>query len=135
MPVISLREYVARICNYVVALEPVMLLAVLAYANVLDTPDDKDRNHDGEVEHITKPALVVIDLYAVHRFVITGICVASKALGDHYYSNAFYAKVGGVSTAELDALELELVMLLDWRLQCPYAEIIRYWKALETLDD
>lgn len=31
-----------------------------------------------------------------------------------HHSNAFYAKVGGVSTAELNRLELELLFLLDF---------------------
>jgi hypothetical protein len=32
-----------------------------------------------------------------------------------HYNNAFYARVGGVSNAELNRLELELLFLLDFR--------------------
>ncbi|MCO5565197.1 hypothetical protein L7F22_018870 [Adiantum nelumboides] len=35
----------------------------------------------------------------------------------NYYNNAYYAKVGGVSTAEMNRLELEFVFTLGFRLQ------------------
>lgn len=52
----------------------------------------------------------------VHRLVLTGVLLSAKFLDDHYYNNAFYAKVGGVSTAELNRLELEMLQLLGFRL-------------------
>lgn len=127
VPVISLQDYMLRICNYVVAIEPIMLLAVLAYAHYLD-PQEIPKGQ-GQQEDCRK-VLLVIDLYTVHRFVMTSVCIASKALGDHYYSNSFYAKVGGISTLELNALELELVTLLDWRLQCSREDLQKYWSLL-----
>ncbi|CAL1406894.1 unnamed protein product [Linum trigynum] len=50
----------------------------------------------------------------VHRLLVTSILVASKMLDDVHQSNAFYAKVGGVSNAELNKLEMELLILLDY---------------------
>ncbi|KAL5797818.1 hypothetical protein ACOSQ2_002638 [Xanthoceras sorbifolium] len=40
--------------------------------------------------------------------------VASKMMDDVHYNNAFYARVGGVSNAELNKLELEVLFLLDF---------------------
>lgn len=50
----------------------------------------------------------------VHRLLVTCVMVASKVLDDVHYNNAFYARVGGVSNAELNRLELELLFLLDF---------------------
>ncbi|KAL6143855.1 hypothetical protein ACLB2K_054550 [Fragaria x ananassa] len=50
----------------------------------------------------------------VHRLLVTSIMVASKMLDDVHYNNAFYAKVGGVSNAELNRLEVEFLFLLDF---------------------
>lgn len=59
----------------------------------------------------------------VHRLVLTGVLLAAKFLDDHYYNNAFYAKVGGVSTAELNRLEMEMLQLLGFRLLVPCEEL------------
>lgn len=147
IPSIGLGDYLQRICNYVIALEPPMILAVLAYAHILDPPadestfcddgdarnchewGDESREHDPKLE---KLPLLRIDPFTVHRFVIASITLASKALGDHYYSNAFYAKVGGVSTRELNHLELDLALLLDWRLQVSKDTLQRIWLQLNA---
>ncbi|ERN12729.1 cyclin-U1-1 [Amborella trichopoda] len=50
----------------------------------------------------------------VHRLLVTSLMVASKVLDDVHYNNAFYARVGGVSNAELNRLELEMLFLLDF---------------------
>ncbi|XP_014500042.1 cyclin-U1-1 [Vigna radiata var. radiata] len=51
----------------------------------------------------------------VHRLLVTSVMVASKMLDDEHYNNGVYARVGGVSNAELNKLELELLFLLDFR--------------------
>mmetsp|Transcript_25583 Transcript_25583/g.21925 ORF Transcript_25583/g.21925 Transcript_25583/m.21925 type:complete len:127 (+) Transcript_25583:72-452(+) len=38
----------------------------------------------------------------VHRLVLTALTIAAKFHDDIYYSNAFYARVGGVSVSELN---------------------------------
>lgn len=52
----------------------------------------------------------------VHRLVLTTVLLATKYTDDHYFNNAFFAKVGGVSVVELNRLELEGLRLLDYRL-------------------
>ncbi|XP_050205997.1 cyclin-U1-1 [Mercurialis annua] len=59
------------------------------------------------------PDSLVVSLN-VHRLLVTSVMVASKMLDDVHYNNAFYAKVGGVSNAELNKLEIELLFLLDF---------------------
>jgi hypothetical protein len=52
----------------------------------------------------------------VHRLLLTGVLISAKFLDDRYFNNAFYAKVGGVTTVELNRLELEMLQLLDFQL-------------------
>jgi len=71
-----------------------------------------------------------IDSYNVHRLVIAGITVASKFFSDVFYTNARYAKVGGLAVHELNQLELHFLLLTDFRLTIPLAEIQQYGDQL-----
>eukprot|EP00250_Pteridium_aquilinum_P011618 c20197_g1_i1 orf=448-1200(-) len=53
----------------------------------------------------------------VHRLLIISVMVATKLLDDVHYNNAFYARVGGISNAELNNLEVDFLFRLDFRLQ------------------
>lgn len=67
-----------------------------------------------------------IDSYNVHRLVIAGITVASKFFSDVFYTNSRYAKVGGLPPHELNQLELQFLLLNDFRLTIPLEEMQRY---------
>lgn len=51
-----------------------------------------------------------------HRLLIACVLVAAKFLEDVCFDNAYYAKIGGVSTTELNKLELKLLFSLNFRL-------------------
>jgi hypothetical protein len=72
----------------------------------------------------------VIDSYNVHRLVIAGVTVASKFFSDVFYTNSRYAKVGGLPQAELNQLELQFLLLNDFRLTVAPAEMQRYGEQL-----
>lgn len=61
-----------------------------------------------------------------HRLLITAMVLAAKNHDDTYYSNAFYAKVGGVPCAELNSLELRFLMTLGWRIHVAPEEYAMY---------
>ncbi|RNF17490.1 CYC2-like cyclin 6 [Trypanosoma conorhini] len=50
----------------------------------------------------------------VHRLMITAVLVSAKLRDDTYYTNTYYASLGGISTAELNGLELEFLKIIDW---------------------
>lgn len=52
----------------------------------------------------------------IHRLLVTSVMLSAKFFDDVYYSNAYYAKVGGVRTNELNALETLFLKLIEWRL-------------------
>ncbi|XP_010508257.1 PREDICTED: cyclin-U4-1 [Camelina sativa] len=57
-----------------------------------------------------------INSFNVHRLLITSVMVAAKFLDDLYYNNAYYAKVGGISTKEMNFLELDFLFGLGFEL-------------------
>lgn len=98
-PNISLSDYLRRIVKYT-SIEKSCLLILLIY-----------------IDRVCElhPHFIVSSL-TVHRFLITAVTVSSKALSDSYCTNSHYAKVGGISTQEINALELEFLTLIDWHL-------------------
>ncbi|XP_065860070.1 cyclin-U4-1 [Euphorbia lathyris] len=57
-----------------------------------------------------------IDSFNVHRLLITSVMVAAKFMDDMYYNNAYYAKVGGISTIEMNYLEIDFLFGLGFHL-------------------
>ena len=53
---------------------------------------------------------------SVHRVVLASVVLASKFCDDKYKKNSFYALVGGVTREEMNALEVELLERLEYRL-------------------
>ncbi|KAI9011121.1 cyclin-domain-containing protein [Gaertneriomyces semiglobifer] len=98
-PGISILDYMKRIVRYA-NIERVVLLILLIY---VDRICERERG------------FVVCSL-TVHRVAIAGVCVGCKALCDTYLTNTMYAKVGGITTKELNLLEVEFLRLIDWKL-------------------
>ncbi|KAJ7698783.1 cyclin-domain-containing protein [Mycena olivaceomarginata] len=73
---------------------------------------------------------LVIDSYTIHRLVIAGVTVASKFFSDVLYANSRWAKVGGLLQAELNELELQFMLLNDFRLVIPPDEMQLYVEEL-----
>ncbi|KAJ0983335.1 hypothetical protein J5N97_011590 [Dioscorea zingiberensis] len=96
-PSISIARYLERIYRYTCC-SPSCFVVGFVY---VDRMVHKD------------PGSLVVPLN-VHRIVLTSVMVASKVLDDLHYNNAFFARVGGVSNAELNRLEMELLSLLDF---------------------
>mmetsp|Transcript_69111 Transcript_69111/g.144093 ORF Transcript_69111/g.144093 Transcript_69111/m.144093 type:complete len:237 (-) Transcript_69111:18-728(-) len=71
----------------------------------------------------------------VHRLMLSSIMVAAKFLDDFYYSNEFWAKIGGVPNSELNTLELEFLFLTNFELHVKretydgYREELLAWSA------
>ncbi|KAL6981356.1 Cyclin-U4-1 [Sarracenia purpurea var. burkii] len=57
-----------------------------------------------------------INSFNVHRLLITSVMVAAKFMDDMYYNNAYYAKIGGISTAEMNFLEVDFLFGLGFHL-------------------
>ncbi|KAK9766739.1 Pho80p cyclin [Basidiobolus ranarum] len=112
-PGISIYDYLRRIVKYT-SVEKPCLIMLLVY---IDRVSELHRSF-------------IISSLTVHRFLITAVVVASKALCDAYCTNTHYAKVGGVSTQEINALELEFLFFIDWKLYCSPETLQQYYVNL-----
>lgn len=118
IPTISLEAYLLRILKYCPTTNEVFL-SLLVYF---------DRMSKLSAEATGRS--FVIDSYNIHRLVIAGVTVASKFFSDVFYTNSRYAKVGGLPQSELNQLELQFLLLNDFRLVIPKEEMQRYAEQL-----
>lgn len=68
----------------------------------------------------------VVDSFNIHRLIIAGVTCASKFFSDVFYTNSRYAKVGGLPLGELNHLELQFLLLNDFRLAVPVEDLEAY---------
>ncbi|KAM5451196.1 cyclin-like protein interacting with PHO85 [Microsporum audouinii] len=101
--------------------------------------DDHDAEHDlsdsdddlSDVsDELNFSHFLVVDSYNIHRLVIAGVTCASKFFSDVFYTNSRYAKVGGLPLIELNHLELQFLLLNDFRLAVPVEELEAYGTML-----
>mmetsp|Transcript_62227 Transcript_62227/g.148475 ORF Transcript_62227/g.148475 Transcript_62227/m.148475 type:complete len:344 (+) Transcript_62227:201-1232(+) len=59
---------------------------------------------------------IVVSPLSSHRLLISALTLAAKFNDDTFYSNSYYAKVGGLRVEELNALEKTFLRLIDWKL-------------------
>jgi hypothetical protein len=112
-PGISISDYLRRIIKYA-SVERACLLSILIY---IDRVCEKHRTF-------------TISSLTVHRFIIAAVTISAKALCDSYCTNTHYAKVGGISTQELNTLELEFLFLIDWEVSCAGLVLQQYYVNL-----
>ncbi|KAJ7756915.1 cyclin-domain-containing protein, partial [Mycena olivaceomarginata] len=118
LPTISLEAYLMRILKYCPTSTEVFV-SLLVYF------DRMSRLSKATIGHT-----LVIDSYNIHRLLIAGVTVASKFTSDIVYTNTRWAKVGGLSQAELNELELLFMCLNDFRFLIPRDEMKHHVEQL-----
>lgn len=108
-PPVSIHDYLMRIAKYFQCSSECFVLC-LVY-----------------IDRIVKlhPEFTICKLN-IHRLLVTSIVLAVKFFDDIYYSNAYYAKVGGVRTKEVNALEAQFLQMIDWQLHVTPEEYSQY---------
>ncbi|KAL8513579.1 hypothetical protein ACS0TY_012886 [Phlomoides rotata] len=67
----------------------------------------------------------------VHRLLITSVMVAAKFMDDAFFNNAYYARVGGITTSELNELEMKFLFDVDFQLHVSVQTFKKYCSALK----
>ncbi|GER49399.1 cyclin family protein [Striga asiatica] len=78
----------------------------------------------------THPTLK-INSFNVHRLLITSVMLSAKFMDDMYYNNAYYAKVGGISTREMNILEVDFLFGLGFHLNVTPSTFHSYCSHLQ----
>lgn len=111
-PSISVKDYLHRICKYASCSAECFVLA-LVY-----------------IDRLIQQADFTISSLNIHRVVVTSVMLAAKFFDDHYYNNAYYAKIGGVPCLEMNALELEFLFLINFSLYVEPQSYNKYYSEL-----
>lgn len=117
-PGISILDYLQRLATHA-TLAPPILLSMVYYIDRLCA---------------FYPAFVISSL-TVHRFLIASATVASKGLSDAFWTNATYARVGGISLRELALLEMEFLVRVQWRIVPKPEVLVDYYRSLVERSD
>eukprot|EP00253_Pinus_taeda_P000952 PITA_00952 len=114
VPDMSIERYLERILKYVNCSSSVL---VVAYAYI-----------DRLIQFHPQFRITSVN---VHRLLITAVMVASKFLEDLNYRNSYYARVGGVSSEEINRMEMEFLFLMGFKLQVSVDVFESYCSHLE----
>lgn len=99
-PDIQTGLYIRRLVRYAQCSRSAFIIG-LVYLKRLEANDNK----------------LVLSPYNMHRLLITSLMLAAKIVDDRCYSNAHYARVGGIATVkEMNRLELQMLALLKYDL-------------------
>merc|ERR1719409_2507088 len=108
-PQLSIHDYLMRIAKYFQCSSECFVLCLIYIDRIV-------KQH---------PEFTISNLN-IHRLLVTSVMLAAKFFDDVYYSNAYYAKVGGVKTKEVNALESQFLQLIDWKLHVSPQEYDQY---------
>ncbi|ONK63690.1 uncharacterized protein A4U43_C07F17880 [Asparagus officinalis] len=112
-PDLSIQSYTERIFKYSKCSPSCFILAHVYVDRYLEQPG------------------VHLSCLNVHRLLMTSVVIAAKFIDDAFFNNAYYARVGGVSTQEMNKLEINLLFTLDFRLQVSMGTFSRYCSQLQ----
>ncbi|KAJ1905010.1 cyclin-like protein interacting with PHO85 [Coemansia sp. IMI 209127] len=103
VPTIDLETYTLRILKYCPFQNEVLLGLIVYFQQMVD-------------RCAQRRVPFTVDAYSIHRLIITGVTIGAKWFSDVFFTNSRYAKVGGLSVAELNNLELQFLSIIDFDL-------------------
>mmetsp|Transcript_29641 Transcript_29641/g.72079 ORF Transcript_29641/g.72079 Transcript_29641/m.72079 type:complete len:248 (-) Transcript_29641:73-816(-) len=119
-PGIPIEFYVRRLINNCYCSRSVFIVALMYL--------DRLAKFDGRLK---------LSEYNLHRMLITAILLAAKFIDDTHYSNAHFARVGGVpSIPELNKLELAMLSFLSFDLNVnpdDFDELVKGMKDIHAV--
>lgn len=113
-PDVSIDSYLSRIHKYARCSESCFIVALIF------------------IDRIIEKKNLVLSYLNIHRILIASVLISLKFMDDFFYNNAFYAKLGGISTQEMNALELELLLFLEFSLHVSTDVYASYYSELKS---
>lgn len=97
-PTISIENYVQRCIQYLPTITKQDLIMVLSH-----------------IDNIVTNCHVPLVSNIVHRLFITSLLIVSKFNSESFYKNSYYTKIAGVQIDELNKLEREFLIIIDFK--------------------
>mmetsp|Transcript_111058 Transcript_111058/g.358260 ORF Transcript_111058/g.358260 Transcript_111058/m.358260 type:complete len:316 (+) Transcript_111058:166-1113(+) len=111
-PSISIGDYFVRLSKFNECTDEVFILAMIYLDRLTMMHPD-----------------IGINRLSVHRLLSTAVVLAAKFHDDDFRGNDYYAKVAGVSLAEMNKAEEEFLWLLGWQLTVRSDEYNEYLRT------
>jgi len=112
-PAITIADYLHRIAKYALCSGECFVLALVYIDRIIQQ----------------NPTFVVNSLN-IHRLLITSVMLAAKFFDDQYFNNAYYSKVGGVPSIEMNSLEVEFLFMTNFSLFVTTETYKQYYQEL-----
>ena len=98
LPSISIKDYLLRLSKYSKICSSTLIL-ILIY-----------------IDRLCQKYKFKINYFNIYKFILTSMVIAIKFNEDEYYSSEFYAKLGGISKAEMNFMEYEFLTMINFNL-------------------
>lgn len=112
IPNISISDYLVRIKKYAQLEDSSLVFSLIL------------------IDRFLKTKSIVITELNVHRILFSSIMISIKYNEDKYYSNKYYAKVGGINLTQLNLLEFDFVCSLEFNIMVEYKLFEKYYRNL-----
>eukprot|EP00388_Colpodella_angusta_P007905 GDKJ01021975.1.p1 GENE.GDKJ01021975.1~~GDKJ01021975.1.p1 ORF type:complete len:210 (+),score=31.32 GDKJ01021975.1:54-683(+) len=109
VPTISVYDYLIRIAKFFYCSKECFVLSLIYIDRIVKIQPD-----------------FTINSLNIHRLLVTAVMLAAKFFDDQYYSNAYYARVGGVRSKEINVLEVHFLTLIGYQLYVSPSEYEQY---------
>lgn len=119
-PSVPIGSYLKGIANAIHAPEQAYAIAMVYIQRLLE-----GARRDGD-------AKIKLNLLTIHRIVLTALLLASKYLDDNHFSNASFARIGGVSLEELNRAEIEFLFKIRFVLRVTPEQYARFCAGMES---
>jgi hypothetical protein len=113
-PPISIIAYLQRIQKFAKCSDAVFIVALIYIDRLIEL-----RN-------------IVLTSLNVHRIIITSILLASKTTDDNSFNNSYFAKLGGLPPKEMNILECEFLLLVNYSLFVLPESYDKYYEELRN---
>ena len=116
-PSITIKQYMQRIMKYTTP-EPSTIILSLIY-----------------IDQICENSTLKLTRLNIYRFILLSLLTAIKYNEDDYFSNEYYAQVGGVSLKEINLLEYSFLFLLDFNCFIDDETYENYERQIKSLEN
>lgn len=120
LPRISIVDYLNRILKYSEISISSLILAVIY------------------IDKMCEQQRYVLSQHNIHRLILSSCVISTKFNEDKTFNNSYFAKIGGVSGKEMNQLEYEFYVLLDFKLMVDkgyYEKYLNYFSRYSKAND
>ena len=114
IPNISLYNYLYRIQKYSQIEDNTLILALIYIDRICSNGD------------------FMINYYNIHKILFVAVVLAIKYNEDNYFTNNYYSKIGGITSKELEFLELNFSSSIDFKFYVCESLFEKYCKYINN---